>query len=388
VAQADLHNDDRMVQLLTPEGRRLTHPQYDVDLGDDEYRDFYRDLLLVRRLDEEATALQRQGELALWAGLRGQEAAQIGSARALRPDDMAFPSFREHGVLWCRGVDPLKLMAFFRCVTNGGWDPEEHGCQLYSIVVGAQVLHATGYAMGVALDGAQGDAGEAVLAYFGDGATSEGDVSEAFGWAGVFNAPVVFFCQNNQWAISVPLERQTRAPLHHRARGYGFPGVQVDGNDVLATYAVTRHALDEARSGQGPWLIEALTYRMAPHTTSDDPSRYRSAAEEEFWARRDPLTRLKAFLQREQLADDSFFAGLAQEADALAARIRAGCHALPDPDPRSIFDDVYTEPHEPLARQRDAFLRYQASFDEASLSGELSGQPHAVSLAAAPGRER
>ncbi|HMA45718.1 MAG TPA: thiamine pyrophosphate-dependent enzyme, partial [Frankiaceae bacterium] len=202
-----------MVQLLTPEGERVPHPRYDpliADLTDDDLRGLYRDLVLVRRVDVEATALQRQGELGIWASLLGQEAAQVGSGRALRPEDFAFPTYREHGVAWCRDVDPLLLLGLFRGVSNGGWDPARKRFGLYTIVIGSQTLHATGYAMGVQKDGAE----EAVLVYFGDGASSQGDVNESFVWASVFNAPVVFFCQNNQWAISEPLERQTRIPLY------------------------------------------------------------------------------------------------------------------------------------------------------------------------------
>ena len=186
-------------------------------------------------------------------------------------------------------------LGLFRGVDQGGWDPNAHKFNMYTIVIGAQTLHATGYAMGVAMDGkVGGDDGEAVIAYFGDGATSQGDVNEAFVWASVFNSPIVFFCQNNQYAISEPLERQTRVPLYQRAAGFGFPGVRVDGNDVLACYAVTRKALDDARHGQGPTLIEAYTYRMGAHTTSDDPTRYRIASEVEAWQAKDPIKRLRA----------------------------------------------------------------------------------------------
>ena len=212
------------IQLLTPEGERIDHPDYPLDLTAGEVKDLYRDLVLVRRIDTEAIALQRQGELGIWASLLGQEAAQVGSGRALGPRDMAFPTYREHGVAWCRGLDPSRLLELFRGVSNGGWDPAAHRFHLYTIVIGAQTLHATGYAMGIQRDGAVGEDGEAVIVYFGDGATSQGDVNEAFVWASVFNAPVVFFCQNNQWAISEPLERQSRIPLYQRASGFGFPG--------------------------------------------------------------------------------------------------------------------------------------------------------------------
>ena len=277
-----------LVQLLTPEGERVQHPDYDIDLTPEEIRGLYRDLVLVRRVDLEAVALQRQGELGIWASLLGQEAAQIGSGRALTEADMAFPTYREHGVAWCRGVDPVNLLGLFRGVNHGGWDPAEHNFHLYTIVIGSQTLHAVGYAMGIQRDGADA----AAIVYFGDGATSQGDVNESFIWASVFNAPVVFFCQNNQWAISEPLEKQSRIPLYRRASGFGFPGVRVDGNDVFACLAVTRKALADARSGQGPMLIEAFTYRMGAHTTSDDPTRYRVAAELEAWKLKDPIERV------------------------------------------------------------------------------------------------
>jgi len=362
-----------MVQMLTPEGQRVNHDasgQYArhlEGLSDDDLRGFYRDLVLIRRVDAEATALQRQGELGIWASLLGQEAAQVGSARALRPQDYAFPTYREHGVAWCRGVDPLNLLGLFRGINHGGWDPNEKNFHLYTIVIGAQTLHATGYAMGVQRDGAVGTGDDerdtAVIAYFGDGASSQGDVNESFVYAAVNNAPVVFFCQNNQWAISEPNERQTRIPLYQRARGFGFPGVRVDGNDVLAVYAVTKHALDAARTGQGPTFIEAYTYRMGAHTTSDDPTKYRVSAELEVWKLRDPVERLKAYLAHEGKADAAFFEGVEHEADDLAAEVREGCLNMPDPPGESMFDNVYVEEHPLVEAERREFLAYQAGFE-------------------------
>ncbi len=354
-----------LVQLLTPEGERTPSAEYDPYLGDvtaEDVRALYRDLVLVRRLDTEATALQRQGELGLWASLLGQEAAQVGSGRALRPGDMAFPTYREHGVALTRGVDPITLLGLFRGVSNGGWDPEALRFGLYTIVIGSQTLHATGYAMGMQRDGSD----DAVIAYFGDGASSQGDVNEAFVWAAVFNAPVVFFCQNNQWAISEPLERQTRVPLYQRAAGFGFPGVRVDGNDVLAVLAVTRKALEDASTGQGPTLIEAFTYRMGAHTTSDDPSRYRVAADVEEWRLKDPLERVKSHLVRhgglsaEEMTH--FLGSVDADADALAARVREGCLTMSDPDPDIMFDAVYAEPDPELQAQRAELAAYRASF--------------------------
>jgi len=328
-----------LVQLLTPEGERVEHPGYSLETTPEELRSIYRDLVLVRRFDAEATSLQRQGELGLWASLLGQEAAQVGSGRAMRPGDYAFPTYREHGVAWCKGVDPLNLLGMFRGVNHGGWDPDEKNFHLYTIVIGSQTLHATGYAMGITKDGSD----DAVIAYFGDGASSQGDVSEAFTFASVYQAPVVFFCQNNQWAISEPTEKQTRVPLYQRASGFGFPGVRVDGNDVLACLAVTRWALDHARTGQGPVLIEAFTYRMGAHTTSDDPTRYRIAEELESWKLKDPIERLKAYLVREGWADSAFLESVEAESEQLARRVREGVRTMPDPDPSSIFEHVYAE---------------------------------------------
>ncbi|MFW6090874.1 MAG: pyruvate dehydrogenase (acetyl-transferring) E1 component subunit alpha [Actinomycetota bacterium] len=360
-----------LVQLLTPEGERVPDDEYDAlvaDITDEDLRGCYRDMVMARRVDTEAVALQRHGELGLWASLLGQEATQVGSGRALRPQDHVFPTYREHGVAWCRGVDPAQLLGLFRGVDQGSWDPRENNFHLYTIVVGAQTLHATGYAMGVQRDGAVGtgdpDRDTAVIAYFGDGATSQGDVNESFIWASVFNAPVVFVCQNNQWAISEPLERQTRVPLYKRAAGFGFPGVRVDGNDVLACLAVTRGALQHARDGEGPTMIEAFTYRMGAHTTTDDPTRYRSSSELEHWKLKDPIERVKAYLTRAGSADQRFFDEVDAEAEELAEHLRTTCRSLPDPDPTSIFEHVYAEPTPRLVEQRDGMAAYLDSFVE------------------------
>ncbi|MEU4571515.1 pyruvate dehydrogenase (acetyl-transferring) E1 component subunit alpha [Nonomuraea sp. ATR24] len=348
-----------LVQLLTPEGERVQHPDYDIDLTPEEVRSLYRDLVLVRRVDLEAVALQRQGELGIWASLLGQEAAQIGSGRALTDADMAFPTYREHGVAWCRDVDPLKLLGLFRGVNHGGWDPKEHNFHLYTIVIGSQTLHAVGYAMGIQRD----DATAATIAYFGDGATSQGDVNESFIWASVFNAPIVFFCQNNQWAISEPLEKQTRIPLYRRASGFGFPGVRVDGNDVFACLAVTRAALKNAREGQGPTMIEAFTYRMGAHTSADDPTRYRVASELEAWKLKDPIERVKSYMFKNELADQAFIDEIEAEAEQLGADLRARCLAMPDPEPLAMFEHVYSEPHALIDEERAQYAAYLEGFE-------------------------
>ncbi len=355
-----------LVQLLTPEGERVPHADFSYDGDDDSIRGLYRDLVLSRRIDFEAHALQRHGELGLWAPALGQEAAQIGSGRALRPQDFAFPTYREHGVALCRGVDPALLLGLFRGVELGGWDPAEQGFALYSIVIGAQTLHATGYAMGLTLDGEVGrndpERDAAVIAYFGDGATSQGDVNEAFDWAAVFNAPVVFFCQNNQYAISASTDRNTRGPIAQRAGGFGFSGIRVDGNDVLACHAVTTAAMEKARNGEGPSLIEAYTYRMGAHTTSDDPSRYRDSAEVETWKLKDPIERVKRYLLL-QGTPQEFFDDLDTEADELGKHLRETCKSLPDPDLAALFDHVYVDGSPELMEQKAQYVAYRDSLE-------------------------
>lgn len=358
-----------LVQLLTPEGERVHHPEFDMDFSADQLRGFYRDMVLTRRIDTEATALQRHGELGIWAQLLGQEAAQIGAGRALRPQDYVFPTYREHGVAYCKGIDPLSLLGLFRGVDHGNWDPAEFNFGLYTIVIGAQTLHATGYAMGMQRDGVVGtgdpERDAAVVAHFGDGASSQGDVNEAFIFAASYNAPVVFFCQNNQWAISEPIERQTRIPLYQRALGFGFPGVRVDGNDVMATYAVTQAALQRARDGQGPTFVEAYTYRMGAHTTTDDPTRYRLSDDVESWKLKDPIARVEAYLRRNGLIDTEFVNDLKKEADDLGAHLREGCKSMPDPKAMQMFDHVYADMPEELVAQRDGFAAYLETFEEA-----------------------
>jgi 2-oxoisovalerate dehydrogenase E1 component subunit alpha len=355
-----------LVQLLTPEGERVENPEWDryvADVTADDLRSLYRDMVLTRRVDREANALQRQGQLGIWVPLLGQEAAQIGAGRAMKPNDMAFPSYREHGVAWCRGVPPTDLLGIFRGTDHGSWDPIEKRFHLYTIVIGNQVLNAAGYAMGQRFEGKVGDVdGEATMCFFGDGATSQGDVHEGFVWASVYDAPLVFFCQNNQWAISEPTERQSRLPLYQRARGYGFPGVRVDGNDVLASLAVSRWALDECRHGNGPVLIEAYTYRMDAHTTTDDPTRYRLSDELEAWKLKDPIERVRVNLVRHHDTDHDFFDSVQADSDKLAEQMRDFCVNMPDPPKDRMFSQVYADGSDPVAAQRDEFLSYSAGF--------------------------
>lgn len=361
-----LTKPESFVQLVDETGTRRHDAEFDpwvADVDAAALGRLYRDMVIVRRLDAEGVALQRQGELGLWPPLAGQEAAQIGSVRALRDDDFAFTSYRELAVAWARGVPAEGLVTTWRGTASSGWDPAAHRVAVPQIIIGAQALHATGYAMGLRWD--HSDA--AAIAYFGDGATSEGDVNEAFVFASSFEAPVVFFCQNNQWAISEPVGLQSKQELARRADGFAMPGIRVDGNDVLAVLAVTRMALERARRGDGPSLIEAVTYRMGPHTTADDPSRYRDEAELAAWRERDPIARLLALLEGLGMDVAGLERETAEAADAAAAELRAACLGLADPPALSVFEHVYAEPNSHVARQREHYARYLALFaDEAS----------------------
>ncbi len=338
-------------------------------IPDDELAQFYRDMVGIRAIDTQATNLQRQGQLALWPPSRGQEAAQVGSGRAARVQDTIFPSYREHAVTRIRGVDPLDIIKLMRGVSHGGWDPTDPkngNTRLYTLVLGSQVLHAAGYAMGLTFDGRTGtgdpERDEAVVVYYGDGASSQGDVHEAMVFAASYQAPTLFFLQNNHWAISVPVTTQSRVPLVQRSAGYGIPSVRVDGNDVLASYAVSRVALDEARAGGGPRAIEAVTYRLGAHTTSDDPTKYRGDDEELAWAGRDPIVRMRAFLENRG-AEESFFAEVDAEAADAAEDLRARTVQLGPPRADLMFDHVYSEPHPLIEEQKAWRARYEASFE-------------------------
>jgi 2-oxoisovalerate dehydrogenase E1 component alpha subunit len=359
------------LQLLSPDGSLVVsdasaeYLPYIEKLGDDQLREFHRVMVMTRALDLEGTNLQRQGQMALWVPSLGQEAAQVGSGFAMRPQDHIFPSYREHAVGIIRGIDPLDIIRLLRGVTHGGWDAAECGnFHIYTLVLGSQTLHATGFAMGITLDGLAGtgdpEIDQAVITYFGDGATSEGDVNEALVFAASYQTPELFFLQNNQWAISVPVSRQSRTPLYLRAGGFGIPGIQIDGNDVLISYAASRKYLEETRAGGGPRFIEALTYRMGAHTSSDDPTKYRPDAETADWGTRDPITRFEAYL-RGRGEGDAFFSELAVEAADFAEDIRQRTVALEPPTVDLMFDNVYSEPHPLVAEQKAWLANYEAS---------------------------
>lgn len=345
------------IRFVSPDGSLTEQGKaHGIDL--ELARSLFRDMVLARRLDKEALALQRQGELKLWLMCWGQEAAQVGSVRALRDSDMAFPSYREHAAALCRGVKPAELMAQWRGIAHSGWDPKEHNFHIYSLVLGTQALHATGYAAGASLEGSD----EVVATYFGDGAASQGDVNEAFNWAAAGSLPVLFFCQNNQWAISTPPALQMRTPVYQRAAGFGMPTWHVDGNDVLAVHAVTANAAARIRNGKGPALIEAETYRMGGHSSSDDPTRYRSSEEQAQWETRDPLTRLETLLKN-QGTPAGFFESLNKEAALFAVSVREACASLKRPEFEDLFESVYAEPHTLLQEEQARHMAHVAALE-------------------------
>lgn len=363
---ADLATDiDDVARLLTPDGERIADPELDrwvADVDAAALRGLYRDMVLLRRIDTEGVALQRQGQLALWPPCQGQEATQIGTARALRADDFAFPSYRETGVVYARGGKPSDFVLAWRGEEHSTYNPYELNTATQQIIIGAQALHAVGYAMGIQRDGTD----QVSVAYFGDGASSQGDVNEAMVFASSFGAPVVFVCTNNQWAISEPVTVQAKFPIAGRAPGFGIPSMRIDGNDVLACLAAMRWAIDNARRGNGPAFIEAVTYRMGPHTTSDDPTRYRDKEEVEKWRRRDPISRVEALLRAQGEFDEAFVASVEADADALAASVREAAMTATTRAPITVLDDVYAEPHSGIEEQREWFGAYLDGFAPAA----------------------
>ena len=348
------------LHVLAEDGTRHPDPILDPALDDvDEalLTELYLDMSVIRAIDEEAVALQRQGELGLWPPLHGQEAAQIGLGRALDATEFLFTSYRENGLAWCRGVSPEEMLAVWRGTALSGWDPFTHHMATPQVIIGAQAHHAVGYAMAARARG--GD--EIAVACFGDGALSQGDVNEALAFAASFRAPVLFFCQNNHYAISEPVAVQATVPLALRPTGFGIPALRVDGNDVLAVRAASRIAARHLREGRGPIFLEAVTYRLGPHTTSDDTTRYRDEQELETWRGRCPLRRVERHLAQlgasaEELRGEAQRRG----ADARTA-LREAVTALPAPAPESLFENVLSTAHPGLERQREEFRSFTAS---------------------------
>jgi 2-oxoisovalerate dehydrogenase E1 component len=340
------------VEVLDQNGR--VDESLEPDVPDEELLEWYRTMKRARRLDQRVIALQRRGELGTFAPSLGQEAAQVGSTAALSDDDWTVPAFREHPSMLTRGLTSQGIFEYAMGFEEGAEIPEGVRTLPPSIAVGSQPLHAAGIGWAEAMHGSDSVA----LTYFGDGATSEGEVYEALNLAGVYEAQTVFFCQNNQYAISTPLSKQTRAAtLAQKAIAAGIEGVQVDGNDVLGVYAVTKKALERARRGV-PTLIEATTYRREMHTTADDPSVYRTAEEEQEWEPLDPILRFEGYLRNRGLLDDETVKATEDEIEeTLAAELEAARETQANADPVDMFDTAYEELPRYLERQRAAFER-------------------------------
>ncbi|UWX98758.1 pyruvate dehydrogenase (acetyl-transferring) E1 component subunit alpha [Arthrobacter zhaoxinii] len=346
---------DVPVRLIDADGAAHRDSRYPLPAGD-LLLEAYARLVAGRRINDQANALVRQGRLAVYPSSHGQEACQVAAAAVLETRDWLFPTYRDSVAVISRGVDPLQVLTLLRGNWHSGYDPYEHRVAPQATPLATQLLHAVGVAHAAKLKGED----TVVLALCGDGATSEGDFHEALNFAAVFHVPVVFFIQNNEYAISVPLKNQSVAPsLAHKAVGYGMPGERVDGNDVAALLSVLGAAVQRAREGGGPALVEAHTYRMQAHTNADDATRYRSAEEVQDWVPRDPLVRTRSYLRGLGLLDDAREEELAQAAEEIAAAMRNGLNTDVDPDPMALFEHVYTA--------RTTQLREQAEL----LRGEL-----------------
>ncbi|HEV8421186.1 MAG TPA: pyruvate dehydrogenase (acetyl-transferring) E1 component subunit alpha [Actinomycetota bacterium] len=340
---------EELQQVLTPDGEVIGEPPFSVE----ETRRLYRAMVAARLYDRKGTALQKQGRLATYAPFEGQEAAQIGSAAALRRDDWMVATYRDAAAMAYQGYPRPLLLLGRMGDERGGSPPGDVNVLPPSITVGAHMLHAVGLAWAERLQGSD----RIALTYFGDGATSEGDFHEAMNFAGVYQTPVVFLCENNQYAISLRRDRQTAAStIAGKGEGYGIPGVLVDGNDLFAVYSVTAEAVQRARSGGGPTLIEALTYRLGPHTTSDDPRRYRPDEEEAEWRGRDPMERVRRYLAGEGAWTDEWQRILeADESAAIEAAVEEA-EALPPQDPAEIFQSMFAEMTPQLREQQRMLL--------------------------------
>ncbi len=334
-----------MLQILTPDGELVGEPPMDVELT----RRLFQSMVAARQYDRKATSIQKQGRLATYAPFEGQEAAQVGSAAALRPDDWMVPTYRDAAAMWMQGYPWTHLLLTRMGDERGGSPPDGVPVLPPSITVGAHMVHAVGLAWAERLLGTD----RIAITYFGDGATSEGDFHEAMNFAGVFRTGVVFVCQNNQYAISLSRQQQTASEtIAGKADAYGVPGVLVDGNDLFAMYQATKEAVVRARDGSGATLIEALTYRLGPHTTSDDPSRYRDAGEVEAWRAKDPLDRVRKYLITADSWDEQWESDLANAAHEEIDRAVEEAEALAPLAPEEIFEAMYAEMTPELVEQQ------------------------------------
>ena len=327
-------------------------------LSYEQVKKLFEWMVLARTFDEKAFKLQREGRLGTYASILGQEAAQIGSAFALRPTDWMFPAFRESGASFVRGLPMHMILQYWAGDERGSQIPEGLNDFPISIPVATQIPIAVGVALAAKSNGDP----VAAMAFMGDGATSKGDFHEALNFAGVFSAPVVFVCQNNQWAISVPLKRQTAAKtLAQKAFAYGLPGIQVDGNDVFAVYRAATEALTRAREGKGPSLIECVTYRVGDHTTADDASRYRDRDEVERWKQKDPIERLRKYMEKGGLWSKSYDQAVRLESKEKVEQAVHEQESFPPPDPRDIFRFTFQDLTAELKDQMERFLEANGS---------------------------
>lgn len=341
------------ITLVDPAGVATSESRYDANLPTETLLWLYEMMVVTRDLDSEFINLQRQGELALFPSCLGQEAAQVGAAACLRKTDWLFPQYRELGVFLVRGISPGQVGLAWRGTWNGGLDFISKRCAPMSIPIGTQALHAVGAAMAAQ----RLNEDSVTVAFLGDGATSVGDAHEALNFAAVFNAPCIFYVQNNQWAISVPLDKQLIAPsIAHKAVGYGMHGVRVDGNDPIACYVVMAEAAERARTGGGPTLVEAVTYRMGPHTTSDDPTRYRHQEEVARWAARDPIHRYRVYLTGLGLWTERLESRVSAKSRRMRSELREQVFGATDFDVAEVFDTVYAEITPELTEQREQLL--------------------------------
>lgn len=344
------------VQLVNPDGEHVHNDRYPLPDGESLLA-AYEKLVVGRRINEQANALVRQGRMAVYPSSNGQEACQVAAAVVLGQDDWLFPTYRDTVAVITRGVDPLGVLTLLRGDWHSGYDPYEHKTATQATPLATQLLHAVGVAHAAKLRGEN----TVVLALCGDGATSEGDFHEALNFAAVFHVPVVFLVQNNEYAISVPLKHQSVAPsLAHKAIGYGMPGERVDGNDLAAMLSVLGKAVDRARDGGGPVLVEAHTYRMQAHTNADDPSRYRSQSDVDQWVPRDPITRMRTYLGNLNLLNSDGERRIAEAAEQTASTLRDGLNSEPDINPADLFEYVYTEKTSQL-REQSALLADELS---------------------------
>ncbi|MFT4470919.1 pyruvate dehydrogenase (acetyl-transferring) E1 component subunit alpha [Arthrobacter sulfonylureivorans] len=359
-AEAYMLPSGEPVQLVDPDGRHVHNDKYPLPDGDALLK-AYRELVVGRRVNDQANALVRQGRLAVYPSSHGQEACQVASALCIGGNDWMFPTYRDTVAVIAKGVDPVQTLTLLQGDWHGGYDPYEHKVSIQATPLATQLLHAVGVAHAAKLKGED----TVVVALCGDGATSEGDFHEALNFAAVFHLPVVFFVQNNQYAISVPLNKQTVAPsLAHKAIGYGMPGERVDGNDTAALLAVLGKAVDRARDGGGPALVEAHTYRMQSHTNADDATRYRTDDEVAEWTPKDPLVRLRAYLKELNVLTEELEEEIAGRAETVAAQMRDGLNAETEVDPEDLFRFVFTEKTSQL-REQAAMLREELSRESA-----------------------